>query len=219
MGYFVKWKGYDATENSWVDEQDIGYVVQITQVCCLTHRPLAARRSLSKITGNSTQRKESASHWSPNERANPQPQIRNRTPRWRKSEDANRRRKRISTRTRIQRRTKGSGKERQEDRIEVSKIWRSIWTKIIGKTSLTLWIQLNALQTGSSLSILLCTHKANGSIQLLLILVLIGKLEKISEKEARYAASVFRSRYVSTFLRWMRPELTQLSFSVSMKVI
>jgi len=62
MGYFVKWKGYDATENSWVDEQDIGYVVQITQVSCFTHRPLAARRNLLKITGSSTQRKESASH-------------------------------------------------------------------------------------------------------------------------------------------------------------
>lgn len=24
IGYFVKWKGYDSNENSWVDEHDIG---------------------------------------------------------------------------------------------------------------------------------------------------------------------------------------------------
>jgi hypothetical protein len=26
-GYLVKWKGYDETHNSWVDELDAGYVV------------------------------------------------------------------------------------------------------------------------------------------------------------------------------------------------
>ncbi|KAG6888478.1 hypothetical protein C0995_008051 [Termitomyces sp. Mi166 len=30
MGYFVKWKGYDESENSWVDEQDAGHVSHLS---------------------------------------------------------------------------------------------------------------------------------------------------------------------------------------------
>ncbi|KAG6898303.1 hypothetical protein C0992_011894 [Termitomyces sp. T32_za158] len=30
MGYFVKWKGYDASENSWVDEKDAGCVFSLS---------------------------------------------------------------------------------------------------------------------------------------------------------------------------------------------
>jgi hypothetical protein len=26
MGYLVKWKGFEKEDNSWVDEQDAGYV-------------------------------------------------------------------------------------------------------------------------------------------------------------------------------------------------
>ncbi|KAF5383609.1 hypothetical protein D9615_003728 [Tricholomella constricta] len=49
MGYFVKWKGYDETENSWVDEQDAGNADALIQEYWKKH-PKKARKSMDTKT-------------------------------------------------------------------------------------------------------------------------------------------------------------------------
>lgn len=59
MGYFVKWKGYPDSENSWVDEQDAGYDFTCSGHelrANLNHTPSEMRMTLSQSTGRPTRR-------------------------------------------------------------------------------------------------------------------------------------------------------------------
>ncbi|KAF5316084.1 hypothetical protein D9619_006581 [Psilocybe cf. subviscida] len=51
MGYFVKWKGYDETENSWVDEQDAANADDLVKEYWDKHplkKKVAPRKSIEK---------------------------------------------------------------------------------------------------------------------------------------------------------------------------
>ncbi|KAG6886116.1 hypothetical protein C0993_002635 [Termitomyces sp. T159_Od127] len=60
MGYFVKWKGYDASENSWVDEQDAGNAEALIDEFWKKH-PKKARKSLDAAKTPKKPRKSAAS--------------------------------------------------------------------------------------------------------------------------------------------------------------
>ncbi|KAG5724489.1 Chromatin-associated protein swi6 [Termitomyces sp. T112] len=60
IGYFVKWKGYDDSENSWVDEQDAGNAGTLIEEFWKKH-PKKARKSLDAAKTPKKSRKSFAS--------------------------------------------------------------------------------------------------------------------------------------------------------------